>query len=377
MKRSLYIFLLFVLWMTIFASCGGGERNSEVAAESADTLHKMIVVTRAQYVSSAMSLVRVDTGDFYVSVHASGYVRALPQHQAAVSPYQGGFVRTIRVLPGSPVRKGEVLVTLTNPEYLTLQQNYLEAKAQLVYLQEEYERQKKLSQENISSRKNLQRTQSDYLMTLARYNALKEQLKLLGLSPAEVEKSHFSPVVSLRAPIKGVVVSVNTVLGAYVSPEDVVVRISDPQAIQLELDVYENDVLRIQKGQEVLFHVPGQAHKVYHGKIYLTTRSINDRTRSVKVIVRPEEKLPLLQGMYVEADILSGKTRSTFLPEKAVVREGERTMVLVKTGVRKGDLFFRKVEVKTGRTENGRIEILNPQVLGDREVLAKGAFFLL
>ncbi len=41
------------------------------------------------------------------------------------------------------------------------------------------------------------------------------------------------------------------------------------------------------------------------------------------------------------------------------------------------DLLFRKVEVRTGRKEEGRIEILNPEVLGDREVLVKGAFFLL
>ena len=41
------------------------------------------------------------------------------------------------------------------------------------------------------------------------------------------------------------------------------------------------------------------------------------------------------------------------------------------------DLLFRKVEVRSGRKEGGRVEILNPEVLGDREVLVKGAFFLL
>jgi hypothetical protein len=41
------------------------------------------------------------------------------------------------------------------------------------------------------------------------------------------------------------------------------------------------------------------------------------------------------------------------------------------------DLLLHKVEVKTGRREEGRVEILNPAMLGDREVLMKEAFFLL
>lgn len=378
MKSSLYILLLISL-IVYLPSCGGGTTETG-GTTAADTLRQEgeIVVTREQYISSGMTLARVDTADFYVSVHANGYIRALPQHRAAISPYQGGFVRNIRVLPGTSVRKGEVLMTLANPDYVTLQQNYLEAKAQLMYLKKEYERQKKLSAENIASQKNLQKTESDYLTTLARYSSLKEQLRLLGISPAGVEKSYFTSQVALRSPIDGVVTSVNTVMGAFVSPEDVVVRISDPRAIHLELDVYENDVLKIKPGQKVLFHVPGQAKKVYSGEIYLTTRNIDDKTRSVKILVRPDQRdMPLLQGMYVEADILTGRTRSPYLPENAVVMEGERAVVLMKTGVRDGDLVFRKKEVKTGRTENGRIEILNPQVLGDREVLAKGAFFLM
>ena len=364
----------------LLSACGGGGKEAAGAAEE-DTPGgegREIVVTREQYISSGMSLATVDTADFFIRVHANGYIRALPQHQAVISPYQGGFVRSVRVLPGTRVRKGEALVTLANPAYVTLQQNYLETMARLDYLKKDYERQKKLSEENIASLKNLQRVESDYTMMLAKYKGLKEQLRLLNIPPEKVEKSHFSSTVTIFSPIDGVVEKVSTVLGAYVSPEDVIIRITDPEAIHLELDIYENDVLKVRKGQKILFHRPGDNEKIYSATIYLTGSTVDGQTRTVKVFGKIEDRnIPLLQGMYVEADVLTGRSLSTYLPEKAVVQEGERYLVLMKTGVRDGDLLFRRVEVKTGRNEGGRIEILNPEVLGGHEVLVKGAFFLL
>ena len=97
----------------------------------------------------------------------------------------------------------------------------------------------------------------------------------------------------------------------------------------------------------------------------------------MKVFGDPDTVVPFIEGMYIEADVLTGKTTAAYLPEKAVIQEGERYVVLVKSGEKDGNMIFRKVVVRTGRTENGRVEILNPGVIGGHEVLVEGAYFLL
>ncbi len=371
--------LILTIGMFI-TSCNGekgpegqqGTNNETAGAE------EVITVTREEYTSSGMSLTRLDTADFFVTVHANGYIRVLPQKQAAISTYQGGFIEKINVQPGDSVRKGDRLVILSSPDYIMLQLNYLETLAQTEYLKKEYERQKTLSDANIASIKNFQKVKSDYAIAVARLNGYREQLKLLNIPVGQVEQNHLIPQISLYAPFSGVVKSVETILGSYVSPSDVIVRIIDHSSIHLLLNVFENDVMKIGPGQKVVFHTIGADRQIFSATVYLVGKSLDEKTRTVKVYARPEQKdIPFVQGMYIEAEILTDRITCPYLPEKAVVQQGERYLVLVKTGEKGDNLLFRKTEVKTGRKEEKRVEIRNPEVIGNREVLANGAYFLL
>lgn len=56
-----------------------------------------------------------------------------PQRMATVSLTMGGVVKSTSLLPGESVGKGTVLATLENPEFITLQQTYLDSHAQAEY----------------------------------------------------------------------------------------------------------------------------------------------------------------------------------------------------------------------------------------------------
>ena len=61
---------------------------------------------------------------------------------AHINPAFGtAAVKNTELLQGKPVTKGEVIAVLENPEFIQLQQDYLDYKSQLVYLKEELERQ--------------------------------------------------------------------------------------------------------------------------------------------------------------------------------------------------------------------------------------------
>ncbi|MFX6182913.1 efflux transporter periplasmic adaptor subunit, partial [Acinetobacter baumannii] len=75
---------------------------------------------------------------------ASGVLDVPPQQLLTVSSPYGGTLKSTDLLQGKPVVKGEVIAVLENPEFIQLQQDYLDYKSQLVYLKEELERQQEL-----------------------------------------------------------------------------------------------------------------------------------------------------------------------------------------------------------------------------------------
>ena len=98
----------------------------------------------------------------------------------------GGVVKHTSLLPGQQVRQGALLATLENPDFIALQQTYLDSHAQAEYLQAEYERQKTLSTEQAASQKKFQQSKADYLSMKSKLEAYP-----IGHRPGRVaEKRH-------------------------------------------------------------------------------------------------------------------------------------------------------------------------------------------
>src|SRR5690606_24756864 len=149
------ISILLLLTITL-ASCNSKEKsdadNTDASIENVDLDH--INITENQFKSGGMELGKISMQPFNTVVNANGMFAVPPQNQADVSAYFAGYVKDIKLLPGHEVKKGQVLFTIENPEYVQVQQNFLEAKGRLSYLKSDYERQKELMADNVTSQKN-------------------------------------------------------------------------------------------------------------------------------------------------------------------------------------------------------------------------------
>ena len=105
-------------------------------------------------------------------INANGYTKLPPQNQADVSVLVTGVVRSINVIEGQFVKKGQTIAVIESLEFTKLQEAYLTSKSNLEYLTTEYERQKTLNDENVNSKKALQRAKSDYETEKARNHRL-------------------------------------------------------------------------------------------------------------------------------------------------------------------------------------------------------------
>ena len=137
---------------SILTILGCGNSNNETEMKSQQTDDR-VIVSKEQFKQNNMLLGSIEDKAFPVSVKVNGLVDVPPENKAVVNSITGGYIKTIPLLVGDVVKKGQKLVTIENPEFVQMQQEYMEIKEQLNYLKSEYERQNTMFKENIVSQK--------------------------------------------------------------------------------------------------------------------------------------------------------------------------------------------------------------------------------
>lgn len=366
-----------ILFLLVILSCGNNEKETEVSIES-QSHREEIIVSASQFESESMVLGEISKQDFNQTITATGFIDVPPSSKVSITTFMEGYIKNTPLLIGDEVRKGQLLVTLENPEFVELQQNYLEASNQITYLKSEFERQSKLYEENITSQKNYLKAESDYKSNLAHYNGLKQKLKMLNINPSNVENGNISSTISLYAPIAGSITKVNVSNGSFVSASNEIMEIINTDHIHLELMVFEKDILNVKKEQPINFKVPEASDKTYKAKVHLVGTSIDATNRTIKIHghIEDDENSPFVTGMFVEAQITKGTTRGNSLPKEAVVEIDGEFFALVLD--KKDDSYtFKKTKVKVGKQTEAYVEVLNTQDFTDEQILTKGAFMLL
>lgn len=366
---------IFVFALGLFASCNTASTPTENEQEQTVEESNQYSVAKSMLNSTNMSLGQVVNHDFYEIVQATGAIEVPMSSKADISTMVAGYVSSLPYLVGEQVKKGQLLMELQNPDFIAMQQSYLEAKESLVFLKAEYDRQKLLADENISSKKNFEKASSDYKLKQAQYNGLKETLKLLNVDLVALEKGTFSSTIHIYAPLSGFISSLDASIGTYVAPGDVVMTLINTDHKHIELEVFEKNVLSVAKGQRIRFRVPDAGNTYYEGNVFQINKAIDKNNRTLLVHGHLEkEQGNFLQGMYVEAEIFTNKINGIAVPTRAVIEEDGKNYILLYKGETESDVLFTKIEVETGRVTEQFTQIVNPNLKPGVKILDKGVF---
>ncbi|MDG1571265.1 efflux RND transporter periplasmic adaptor subunit [Robiginitalea sp. M366] len=375
---TFYMPALMGLALVLQACKGSGDSGAESAAAAADGL---IHVSKAQFETNQMELGQPTLRAFPEVLLVSGMVDVPPENRAAISAVRGGFVRDISLLVGDRVSRGQRLVTLESPEFLQLQQEYLENVEQLPYLEAEYKRQKTLFEEQISSEKLFLQAESQYRTALARANSLGKQLDLLHISRKATEAGELTSNSPVYAPIEGHITKVMVRKGSYVSPASEIMEIVNREHLHLELLVFEKDVDQVKIGQRIQFNLPERSENLYDAEVHLIGTSLDEnRTVKVHAHLMDEDQDSFLVGMFVKARIELGEADGKpllALPESAVVASGGKHYLLVMENASEDGYGFRQVAVSVETTAQGYTALKPGSGLDENsQVLTQGAFNL-
>lgn len=369
--KKLTIFLLTLA----FIACGKEEIKTDTVTEISETTNE-ILISKQQFESENMQLGSLTEHDFISAIKANGMIDVPPESKASVSTFVGGYITKIPLLIGDYVKKGQFVASLTNTQFVEIQQNYLEVVAQLRYLKSEFERQKKLYDEQISSEKNYLRAESAYKSNLAIYNGLRKKLTMMQINPTEVEKGNLSSSINLYAPIDGYVTKVHVSNGSFVSSASELMEIINTAHIHLELNVFEKDILKVKKDQKILFKVPEASDKTFNAEVHLVGTSIN-KDRTVKVHGHiDEEDQNFMSGMFIEAKIIFFDDKEIAVKNTAVITENQQSFILVVKEQKNESIVLEKVLVQIGKTDEEYTQITNFKDFKDKKILIKGGFML-
>lgn len=299
-------YIIPVITMFLLASCAGKEQTTEIAKETVVTEVAEPVSQTSEVTIADSAQVDAVTSATALPNHSSfnGVLIVPPHRHATVTLTMGGTVHSTSLLPGDYVKKGAVLATLENPDFITLQQNYLEAHAQIEFLEAEYQRQQRLSSQEAASQKRFQQSKADYLSMKSRLEAASAQLTLLNVSPSDLLKDGIQPYLEVKSPISGYVAGMTINLGKYVNAGESLCDVIDKGETLLCLTAYEKDLTALSPGNQVQFRVNGMGKKTFHGTLLSVGQEVDPVSRSLEVYVRVKENDSCFRpGMYVTARV--------------------------------------------------------------------------
>lgn len=365
--------LIITLWCVLFYGCSNETKKMEK-----DPVQKQVVaadglvqLSGEQIKNAGIVLGMPEMKSIHKKLNVNGVVDVPPQNIYSVSVPLGGYISKMNLIPGMLVKKGSVLASIEDQQYIQLQQDYLTAKNRLRFSEADYIRQKSLNQTKATSDKIFQQAESEFNNQKVLLSALAEKLRLIGLNPEKLNERGISRTIRIHAPITGYLSKVNVNTGKYVNAADVLFELINPSALHVNLTVFERDAANLKVGQRIVCTTSTNPEKKYIAVVHLIKPNIeDDRSTSVHCDLEHFDK-DLLPGSFLNASIEIDDTKVRAVPDEAIVKWQNKSYVFSEAG--KGQ--FKMLEVQPGVTMDGFTGISSKTEL--KNIVIKNAYAVL
>lgn len=373
-------------------SCTSTPSQTEQDAHDHDAAleGQVAVITSDQLKSVGIELGGLDYKELSATIRANGSIHVPNSHKAYASALYGGLVHSLSVHPGDRVRKGQVIATIANPQFVQLQEEYLTTESRLAFARAERKRQEMLEYEHAGAMKDLQAAVTELASLEARRSSLVQQLRLMGIAPEQITTSNIRPYLSITSPISGVVSQVMGKIGGYVDVSTPLAEIIDNSGMHLEMNIYEQDLPKVKPGQIIHFRLTNNPHEEYDAEVYSLSTTFEPDSRTIAVHCELRADIShFIDGMNITGIVSLGEVTSPALPDEAVIHRDGKDYIYVQIpkpeelheeeGGAKDDelLYFKPIEVLRGASQMGYTAVTMLEELPQNAKIARrGAFFV-
>ena len=416
MKPVLKIFAA-IAFSGILYGCGkkhdehdGHEHGTEEPAARRPEVVTVTSLTSEQMDAVGIALGQVENRNLTEVIKANGILRVPNNNRANATSLYGGVVKSLNVQLGDYVRKGQVIATIVNPQFIQLQEEYLALASQMTLAGQELQRQQELNEGNAGARKNLQTATAAISSLQIRKASLYQQIQMMGIDPDALSDTGLKSALIVMSPINGTVSNVFSRIGSYVDVSSPVAEIVDNSLLHLDLQVFEKDLPRIRVGQEINFTVTNNPSVFYTAKVFTIGASFENESKTIAIHSSVTgNKSGLIDGMNITGIVSLKNVTAPAVPGSAIVEADGKYYIFVETdkeekepghdkhhehdhghsendghdhrhgddGHREDKVNFEKIEVAKGVSDLGYTAIYPVTVIpAGARVVTKGAFFI-
>jgi len=300
-----------------------------------------------------------------------GEVTADPDKLATVASPVSGRLEQVSFREGSVVKKGDSLATLRVPDIARAKADHAASRAKALAARSNSERLNELAVKGLASQQEVMSAQADADALLAQSRAADELLRAIGAGAGTIDS-----VLTLRAPIAGVVISRNAVVGQPVTADQALATIADLKEAWFLGRVFEKDLERLKTGARSEVRLNAYSERRFEGTVEYIGRQIDPTARTLTARIRIQNDANLLSvGLFgtafVETAAQNAGTPVLVVSQTAIVNIGDKPAVFV----READGDFLLHEVVLGARALGKAQVVSGLREGE-EVVFDGAFTL-
>ena len=288
------------------------------------------------------------------TIDLPGEVSSDPDKTAKVSPLVGGRIDSVNFKEGQEVKKGEVLALLKVPELGKAKAAYTAKAAKAAAARANADRLQSLAEKRLAAAQEVlaAKAEADALEAEARADA--EQIGALGTGSGGTQ-------LALRAPVSGVVISRDAVVGQPVTSDQVIATIADLSEVWFLGRVFEKNLGLVRLGAPAEIHLNAYPKEAFTGSIEYLGQQVDPTARTVVARIRIVNRGHLLRlGLFGVARVGTGegdagKPAAIVVPQTAVTDIGQKHVIFV----READGDFDLHEVVLGDAALGKVQVLS------------------
>ncbi len=300
----------------------------------------------------------------------NGMIVSHPDRTVAISARIGGKVLGAWGLAGSPVEKDEKLVEIRSLELERLETDLIQGWNRLGLANADQDLARDLAARKAIALKDLLKKEMEQRQAAREVEGLEARLRLIGIAESEIEqmKSTSRAISSLflRAPIAGVIVERNVVLGETVNPEKTLFRLADLRRVLAEGEAFESQAALLRRGLPVRITVAALPGRKFEGRVTNISATVDPEKRTIRFLAEVENPpgAPLQPNMFARMNVVVGRhSKVLAIPLAAIIAEAGEEAVFVETA----DGYERR-PVSLGYRDDRYAEVRNGLAPGERVV---------
>lgn len=337
-----------------------------------------VMLTDSQFNALEMKVDTLTSRLLNTIIEVNGHLEVPPQSEATVSPVIGGNINAIKVIEGDEVKRGTVLAYLSHPEIIQVQTDYINTRNQLKFLEKDFARQEKLYKAGVGSGETFQKAEAELESARGHLKGMQAQLKQLHINPQKLDNGEIQQQIPVISPIDGAIQAVNIKTGQFVQEQYNMFEIINTHHVHVDLRVFEKDVSKVSKGQQVHFTIASQPEQEWTATILSIGKNFEQEPKALHVHAEIDERTKnLIAGMYVNAKIIVDKHRNTAIPEAAIAKNGDKSYIF--TVEKEGEGWsFKPVEVTTGSKDEEWVALTLKENISPETLFAQNnAYYLM